>query len=256
MVLLKTYSEPADDEWYERIGDAHQTQESPASWVQRSMNSIGGVYLNAVSLALLDKALEQARSGRLTPTWRDELQPPATGMPAGAVFNDAGKLAVEEVRQMPYAAWEPGHSPGWREALEAWYIDSRSVLTQGYTNTTRQMAATISSLDKVVSQSVRRAGTGGSESVDMMLASMASSEDAADRLRVSHACLYIQARDRLTASYLAGLVAGGDDVDWIGWFKQRVARWPSEAAAGTRRAQIELGGPIFSQLMQRLPTYW
>lgn len=46
-------------------------------------------------------------------------------------------------------------------------------------------------------------------------------------------------RDGLGASYLAGLAAGGEAVDWVGWYLERIPAWTNEQIATARRAQVK-----------------
>ena len=94
-------------------------------------NWYGAQMHNIWFLQTLGKALTDAREGRLTVDWRDHLTTPCEN-PEPAVV-----LAVEEVRQMPIAAWEPGHAPDWRQALDAWYATARVVLASRYSNRTQ-----------------------------------------------------------------------------------------------------------------------
>jgi len=156
---------------------------------------------------------------------------------------------------MPYAAWEPEHAPDWHRALDAWYVDSRGLLTQSYADNTRRLIANISDCDRFVSTGVRSRGSTGESLFVRLLTSAVSTEDFADQARNLLEQIHIHARDRLTASYLAGLAAGGQDIDWIEWFKTRIARWPPDQP-GTRRAKTEFNHPAFREKLERLPTYW
>lgn len=221
------------------------------------MNYVGGTYFNALSASLIEDILGRARNGTLTVTWRDEVCLPigAGGHTGGAVYSDAEQLALHAIREMPSAAWEPGRGLGWREALSAWYVDSRNVAMQRYSGATRQLLdreeLAVKSLAGILR--VRSVAPGGQQLWDRVV--LDNNAEMNDRSRILQANLFIQARDRLTASYLAGLAAGGDDVDWQAWFTKRVSTWPADSPA-TRRARVELAGPSFCTSMQRLPQYW
>jgi len=47
--------------------------------------------------------------------------------------------------------------------------------------------------------------------------------------------MYVATRDELGASYRAGLRAGGDDVDWVGWYRDHIGRWPGRQDAPGHR---------------------
>jgi hypothetical protein len=218
------------------------------------MNGVS-ICFDSVLIWLHLRVLEQARDGSLSPTWRDDLPPSNVARGSGAVV-EAVEMAVKEIRQMPYAAWEPEHAPDWRTALDAWYIDSRGLLTHSYAGNAHRLIASMFTNDDVVSHGVRsRPPTDEPTSLVRLLTSAMSIDDTADQARNRLGQRYTQTRDWLTASYLAGLAAGGQDTDWIDWFKTRVSRWPPDEP-GTRRAKTELNRPTFREKLERLPTYW
>ena len=69
---------------------------------------------------ILLETLGKARQGTLATSWRDDLRPPEYGMPADRIYTDADLLAIEEIRHMDLAAWEPSEAASWRHALDAW----------------------------------------------------------------------------------------------------------------------------------------
>jgi hypothetical protein len=218
------------------------------------MNGVS-ICFDSVRIWLRLRLLEQARDGSLSTTWRDDLPRSNVALGSGAVV-EAFENAVKEIRQMPYAAWEPEHAPDWRTALDVWYIDSRGLLTHSYAGNTHRLTANMFTNDDVVSHGVRsRAPADESTSVVRLLTSAMSIDDTADQARNRLGQRYTQTRDWLTAAYLAGLAAGGQDTDWIEWFKTRVAQWPPDEPA-TRRAKTELNHPTFREKLERLPTYW
>ncbi|MFA4085375.1 hypothetical protein ONA92_27140 [Mycobacteroides salmoniphilum] len=224
-------------------------------------NQMSGLIFSLAANELLEKRLQAAREGRLSVHWREELAPPVGFPGPSAVREDAQKLAVEEIRQRPVAPWEPGHVPHWRTALGSWFADSRMALDQRFTVMTDRARAVRVSAGRMPAGRVRviPGGPVDSGSLAGFLADQVTALDGqADELRESMSSTYIQERDRLTMSYLAGLAAGGEDVDWKGWFLDRVAAWPAAAAGGKRRAEIELnsGTSTFAKLVQRLPSYW
>lgn len=224
-------------------------------------NQMSGLIFSLAANELLEKRLREAREGRLSVNWRDELAPPVVFPGPSAVREDAQKLAVEEIRQRPVAPWEPGHVPHWRTALGSWFADARMALDQRFTVMTDRARQIRVSAGRMPAGRVRLIPGGPLDvgSLAGFLTDEVTQLDAqADQLRASMSSTYIQERDRLTMSYLAGLAAGGEEVDWRGWFLDRVAAWPAEAAGGKRRAELELSSATstFASLTQRLPSYW
>lgn len=219
-------------------------------------DQIGGNYFNAELSNRLLKALSAARFGTLAPDWREELQLHHTGQ---HVMSDAERLAVEEIRMMPPAAWEPGHSTGWRESLDAWYVCSRDMLTRKYAASLHGTIGTIGSPDSRLLHAVRvrHAGVDNGRGLDDLLVNViVSAEQTADRFRRTYEGVYIQERDGFTASYLAGLSGrGATDIDWLQWYAQRVADWPADNP-GKSRGAMEIRDPSFKSLHERLPDYW
>jgi hypothetical protein len=66
--------------------------------------------------------------------------------------------------------------------------------------------------------------------------------------------MYVAARDELGASYRAGLRAGGDDVDWLSWYRDYISRWPLGVMRDAATARLEL--PDIRRQMETLPDYW
>lgn len=219
-------------------------------------DQLGGNYYNAELSNRLLKALSAARFGTLAPDWRDELQLQHTGQ---HFMGDAEKLAVEEIRLMPPAPWEPGHSPGWRESLDAWYVCSRDMLTRKHTAHLRSVIAMVGSPDSRLLHAVRvrQAGVDTGRKLDHLLVNdLVSAEQAGDKLRRTFEAVYVQERDGFTASYLAGLAGrGATEIDWLQWYAQRVDDWPADTP-GKSRGDIETRDPSFKSLHERLPEYW
>lgn len=86
---------------------------------------------------ILLETLGKARQGTLATSWRDDLRPPEYGMPADRIYTDADLLAIEEIRHMYLAAWEPSEAASWRHALDAWYLAYRAVLIENRVSTDR-----------------------------------------------------------------------------------------------------------------------
>lgn len=219
-------------------------------------DQLGGNYFNAELSNRLLKALSAARFGNLTTSWRDELQLQHTGQ---HFMGDAEKLAVEEIRLMPPAAWEPGHSPGWRESLDAWYVCSRDMLTRKYAAFLRGVITTVGSPDARLLHAVRVRHArldSGRNLDDLLINDLASAEQIADKHRRTFDGAYVQERDGFTASYLAGLAGrGATEIDWLQWYAQRVDSWPADTP-GKSRGVIETRELSFKLLHERLPEYW
>lgn len=192
---------------------------------------------------ILGRALEAARGGSLTLNWREQLTSPA-GCPP-----DVAMLALEEVRQMPVAAWEPAASADWEEALGSWFGTTRALLVQDYIHKAAQQHLALetrstSFLHPHVFHDGRLA--------DMVRKEDYGSDIATDNLIRQQTSLYIVARDRACASYLAGLAAGGRPNDWVGWFSQRIDTWEHRGAAESNRMQLDW----ITKIWEQLPLYW
>lgn len=129
-------------------------------------------------------ALERAREGSLDPTWRDRLPLFNVSLPPGAP-SEGFEMAIEKIRRMPYAAWEPDHAPDWLTALGVWYIDSRSLLTQSYTANMHQLAATMVTANHILSHDLQHpACDDQSTLLSHLLASEVSINEKADSARI------------------------------------------------------------------------
>jgi hypothetical protein len=228
---------------------------SVRDWYDEVRLNVVSICFNYADFWLRQMTLERARDGSLSPTWRDELPLSNASLPPGASI-EGFEMAVDKIRQMPYPAWEPGHAPDWQTALGAWYIDSRSLLTQSDTVNAHRLTAAMVTADDVLSHDVGYPGPNGeSRLLSHLSTSLGSIDETSDFARHLLEQSYVQTRDLLTASYLAGLAAGGREVDWVQWLKARVAHW-SPDEPGTRRAITEFNHPTFREQLERLPKYW
>jgi len=203
---------------------------------------------------ILRQILDSARQGTLTTSWRDTLQPPTYSLPAHLIYTDSDLLAVEEIREMAPAAWEPGHVASWREALDAWYLAYRAVLIDQAVSTQQNLVRSLQTRTTILTtkyQGIARRTTTLAEDLRTTLSDFDHNSDLARR---QFDDFYIAQRDRLGASYLAGLAAGGDDASWVEWFEARVAKWNNAQAAAVARAQI--ASPTIRAELERLPAYW
>ncbi|MGD9622176.1 MAG: hypothetical protein AB7G47_19310 [Mycolicibacterium sp.] len=220
-------------------------------------HSAEAVYFKIQCNQILTDALTKARVGQLSTMWRAELSPATS--PASA-YQDLGALAVREIIEMPTAPWEPaGQARDWRDALDSWFSASRSVLTARFTDAMHQHGSLLSlnerSLGHLLAAAVPadfddpdRASTAwdaiGGEHVQRL-----------DNTRHMTITNYVQARDWLTASYLAGLSAGGLDApNWREWLRARAADWQGSALA-VRRVEIETAS-VAAHYFDQLPAYW
>jgi hypothetical protein len=207
---------------------------------------------------ILLETLEKARQGTLAESWRADLQPPEYGMPADRIYTDADMLAIEEIRHMDVAAWEPGQVAGWRHALDAWYLAYRGVLIEYTVSTDRNFGRILQTRTQTLTTKylgiLRSSPALTSTLADEVRGTLSDLDGNMDRSRRQFDDSYIVQRDRLGASYLAGLAAGGDDNDWVQWLQARITAWNNSQAAEATRAQLEK--PEFRTEMQRLPTYW
>lgn len=218
-------------------------------------DKVSGIYFGLSMSERMLKVLDAARMGSLAASWRDDLQ--LRQQQSGAV-SDAERLAVEEIRMLPVEPWEPGHATSWRQALNTWYAASRKHLADQTAAHMRIMADQVSSGHRIFTTALAVSRvTGDDRTLDQLNGPLAAADQTGDRSRGTREELYIQARDRLTASYLAGLASQGEagDIDWMQWFKNRVASWTTNYV-DTRRADIEINSTSFRSLMERLPQYW
>lgn len=217
---------------------------------------ISGTYFEAELAQRLLRALDAARYGGLSPTWRDELRLLQQGQHA---MSDAERLAVEEIRLMPQAAWEPGHARSWRAALDSWYFTARDMLTRQHVARLNNAVSLIAGPNRMLTNAatLRNFGVGTADPVlDRLLSDVVRNEQTNDNSRRTYEAIHVHDRDRLTASYLGGLAGrGATDFDWLQWYRERVESWPADHPAKSR-ADIEVRGTSFRTLMERLPEYW
>lgn len=137
------------------------------------------------------EVLSSARQGTLEVGWRDELLADAfrrchPDCPPFQRHDDIGILIALEIANWPRRPWEPHAAGGdWRAALEAWYHDELA-LQDTYEGFGREQLVT------------------------------PEATETAWWRREQHC------RDWIGASYRAGLAAGGDPVDWVAWYQQRI----------------------------------
>lgn len=178
--------------------------------------------IDYVQLALLRVVLQQARAGTLETDWRDKV--PVAIAESGALSDGrdgdvyaAAVCAGRELVDIRPEDWEPDSGVGWRKSLDSWFEATKGCL--------------------MVFESAEQHLRAGFPSAGIV------SQAAMDR-------------DLATASYRAGLAAGGLDVpDWYGWLNDRVYSWPDKMR---RDDQIDLMTlePGYRESIEQLPAYW
>lgn len=180
---------------------------------------VASTHASYARLNLLRKTLSAARAGDLAPDWREHLD---MGYPQTAqIYSDGDALAMHEIATMSPQLWEPYVAQGdWRAALNAWHT---------------------ASLELEESLEALRTRPGPGHTAAGSPFTPPASGPAAQNVRVLLA-------DMRTASYQAGLAAGGDDVDWQGWLQSREDTYPAKK------------GPTdwdrLRQALEQLPDYW
>lgn len=192
----------------------------------------------------LSDLLSQARFGRLDPDWRSNLRSFSAQYAAPGLHTDAESTAIAELQMLPPMPWEPNQGT-WRQSLDSWYGVARKTLTLDYVN-----------MGQVMLNSLRTSDLAGVFAFGGMLAekileTVVPQDNQADQTRFSREWTFIGERTSLTGSYLAGLAAGGMAVDWRGWYREQLAKWPQDHPM-LRRLQSE----IDTRTYERLPKYW
>jgi hypothetical protein len=210
--------------------------------------SLGQLNFRLYFGGVLREALQRARDGLLEPQWRDNV---AAGSRLSHLQSSDpyGVLVpvVAAINEMPRAAWEPGHSPGWRTALDSWFDASRAALAEDR-NITLEQHAKMTKLGPSMVIAARVAAP----SAEAALTQIANTDAQKDDLARKSFAMFIVERDKLTASYGAGLAAGGEQVDWRTWLEGRIATWDNESAANVARITVQQQ----NSYLQHLPAYW
>lgn len=171
-------------------------------------------------LTLLRATLASARDGSLDPDWRDQFgtAPSNPADPPPDEHHDAQIRAATDLATHPRAAWEPDQHVGWRQSLEAWFDATKQCLID-------------------------------TEHIERQLCDHTGITLVAGLLDTT-----IE-QDLATASYRAGLAAGGLDVDWYDWLIDRANQWTD---TDRRDYQLDLMTlePSYRDTVQQLPIYW
>lgn len=201
--------------------------------------------------AIWTPLLRSARAGTLSPGWRQTLSVEkwlyrTERPPEDPRIREADEMIIRELTSMMPKAWEPYVAEGdWCSALNAWH------------------AAAVEVFDnfEVLRRDGRRERDAMDENALVAVDEAVASTLAAHRsgLRSGTDAFYQQERDEIEARYLAGQAAGGVDVDWLGWFRTRVQRWPELSARGVStptEVLKRLEDPAVQASMEMLPDYW
>lgn len=189
-----------------------------AARLERNAAAIDDFHCQYSTLVLLRMHLVAARNGTLEPDWRDSIVSAADPDDAEGDGNTGALTrAASDLADSAVADWEPDRGVGWRTALDCWFEAIKTCL-------------------------------GDLERLDGRLR---------DELDVSFTPPVAGGieLDLMTASYRAGLAAGGLDVDWFDWLIERVHGWPDRKL---RDSQLDLMtmDPDYRAATQRLPDYW
>jgi hypothetical protein len=203
---------------------------------------------------LLD-ALHQARAGSLTSTWRIDLPRKATGHDSLAAR--ALDRVAESISTMPPQDWEPGVAPNWRQAIDAWYSAAQELLAGRFADYLDEHAHVLRSTAaglKPLMPDVEPQHPEGDNPWAVVAGRFQLIRDDELHFATIH---YVNERDWLTASYIAGLTAGGvAGLDWRAWLSERATHrsfdkhFVNQVHAETkkRRGRHALDLP--------LPAYW
>lgn len=188
--------------------------------------------------------LFRVRLGHLSPDWRNNLRSVAAQMGVSGPQADAEAAAILDLQTLPIAPWEP-HQSDWRGSLDSWYFAARQNAADRYVNTVRLDVEQLTASDPVV------ALIASGQLAEKILKSVAPQDCQADTTRQVYMQAYIAERTSLTGSYLAGLAAGGEDVDWRSWYRTEIMAWPADHPS-RHRCEFE----IADRTHEKLPQYW
>lgn len=199
--------------------DDHEWNIDAPAKLARTQAAIDDFLYRISKLNYLRAQLLSAREGTLKSDWRTTLVKSATESIGLQPDQQAAReRAARDISALPPADWEPDRHVGWRLALNAWY------------EATNQCLDDIENAEKQL------------RSESWMSADTVTTRIAMDR-------------DLTTASYRAGLAAGGLDVDWYDWLIDRVRKWPDKQRRDDQLDLMTLE-PDYRDSMQQLPAYW
>ena len=228
---------PTDDgdgapDWKQRLNDYHQRMRRIQTEIAEHTHNYGDFVYRTKRYYAMKSILERARLGALEPNWRDRLTAPddtqLLAMSSGyQLYSDMDTLLLTELQSVPHGDWEPNRGVGWRRSLDSWLATSNNALDQ------------YRPLNHVLTDSLSAATLGQPQALQVQL---------------HHQFTAAFERDMIEASYKAGLCAGGEQLDWRGWLRQRATRWPDVPAA--EKFLVALHDPHFRDDLQTLPDYW
>lgn len=192
----------------------------------------------------LMEQLRQARFGRLDPDWRANLQSISAQFTATGLQTDAESTAIAELQNLPLMPWEPDQAP-WRRSLDSWYAVAHKTLALDYVNQSQVHLNSMRDADMVGPLAL--AGI----LADKILDTVSPHDSRGDDTRRTHEWTHIGQRISLTGAYLAGLSAGGMDVDWQGWYREQIAKWPQD-----HQMLARFKSEINNRTYEFLPKYW
>ena len=215
---------------------------------EQSTQFLAAMHYRSRRASFMLDVLDLARRGKLEPNWRDTIASSQRHQ-SPHMYSDGEELALHEMRNLDPVPWEPGAGVGWRAALEAWYV----AICDAYDQTDRLhadgSAQTCESLSH--SQNMRKLLGAGDAAGEQRVAALIQRIQESERGRILGMRLQ---RAYLEAWYRAGLAAGGDESDWIGWFRTQIeeADDPQMRQAWLTR----LDDPTTRPEMESLPDYW
>lgn len=192
----------------------------------------------------LSELLQMARMGRLDPDWRSNMQSKTAQFNATGLHADAETTAISELQMLAPMPWEPNQST-WRHSLDSWYAVSIKTHTLDYVNTVQLDLNGLSAGD--LAGVFAFTGVLAEKIFDDLLPHY----ELGDNTRRNRERTYVGVRMSLTGSYLAGLAAGGMDIDWRGWYRGQIAKLPDDHPM-IGRLQSEISSGFYEQI----PQYW
>ncbi len=192
----------------------------------------------------LSDLLRYARFGKLDPDWRSNLRPTSAQFNASGLHVSAETAAIAELQMLPLMPWEPNQGT-WQRSLDSWYAVAHKTLTLDYVNNAQ-----------IILDGMSSGGMAGAYAVsgvlpEKIIEHVVTHDNQGDKTRSSREWIYIGERTSLTGSYLAGLAAGGLDIDWRGWCRDQLENWPEDQPMRAR-----LQSEIDTAVYERIPQYW
>lgn len=217
----------------------------PDEFVSDFQSGVMEFYYLGAKTRHLSHVLLRARHGQLSPDWREHLVSGSARWAPDSPSANAEAIAIAELQNRPVELWEP-HQASWRQSLDSWYIAARANACEGHINMERQQLQQISIGERLVGAYRKNNRLGA-----VLLSQVAPLDEQRDRSRQLYERVYITERTSLTASYLAGLAAGGLDIDWQTWYLGEIEKWAKDHP-GRSRCNSEAQSRSF----ERLPEYW